>query len=404
MATEIVMPALEMAQDSGRLVRWLKAEGELVRKGEPLMEIETDKVTVEIEATASGILASVSAHGGDEVPVGQVIGLLLSEDESAATLPASITASPVARRLAAGAEQIEKANELSLESPQSTSKPILQSIPASPKARRLAAEHGLELSAVAGSGPDGAVLAADVQAYLIQVKAHIEDNYRVIPLIGMRKIIAARLYTSYQTAPHIALTVSVNMTETLRLLEKLKPTIQTETGYNLTITTVLSKAVSTVLVKHPRLNAHLIENEIREYTVVHLGVAVALDDGLIVPIIRNVEHKGLAVIQSDLHDLTQRARAGKLKSHEIKGSTFTLSNLGMFGIEQFTAILNPPEVGILAVGVIEERAIGVDGQVVLRPMMQMTLNVDHRAVDGAVAAAFLKTLKETLENPYRFII
>ncbi|MCC7447106.1 MAG: 2-oxo acid dehydrogenase subunit E2 [Anaerolineae bacterium] len=388
MPTEIIMPAMEMAQDTGRLVRWLKPEGAFVRKGEPLMEIETDKVTVEIESPAHGILSAVTAHEGDEVPVGQVIGLLLGEHERVAVAsPTHNTVSP--------AQKVE-VSPYRQPSPAAPAINRRQAVLASPKARRLAVERNLDLAAVHGSGPDGAIVAADIEAV---PTTRVETlPARVIPIKGVRKIIADRLQASYQTAPHIALTLSINMTEVLRVLDREKDAIQAETGHGLTLTALLVRLVAAALLKHPRLNAHLVDDEIHEYDTVHLGIAVALDDGLIVPVIRHVERKGLATIQAELHDLTERARTGKLKPEEVKGSTFTLSNLGMFGIEQFTAILNPPEVGILTVGAVQETPVGINGQLVLQPMMCVTLCADHRAVDGAMAAAFLKTVKQTTEH------
>lgn len=388
MPTEIIMPAMEMAQDTGRLVRWLKPEESFVRKGEPLMEIETDKVTVEIESPADGILSAVTAHEGDEIPVGQVIGLLLGEHERVAV------ASPIPSNVSI----VQKAEVSAYRQP-TPSAPATnhgEAILASPKARRLAAESNLDLWAIRGSGPDGAILAADVESVL---PTRTETSpARVIPIKGVRKIIADRLQASYQTAPHIALTLAINMTEALRVFDREKHTVQAETGHALTLTALLCKFIADALMKHPRLNAHLVNDEIHEYNTVHLGIAVALDDGLIVPVIRHVERKGLAAIQTELHDLSERARAGKLKPEEVKGSTFTLSNLGMFGVEQFTAILNPPEVGILTVGAVQETPVGVNGQLVLQPMMQVTLCTNHRAVDGAVAAAFLQTSKQMMEN------
>lgn len=399
MATEIIMPAMEMAQETGTIVRWLKAEGDSVQKGEPLMEIETDKVTIEIESPASGVLSNVTARAGDEIPVGQVIGLIRAADETppeALQSTAHPVARPIARRIAADHDLVLSAVQ------QSSQRRLL----ASPRARRLAAEHHLELAGMTGSGPDGAVLTADVerivarQPQVVQPAARFPGPYRVVPIKGVRRVIAERLQASYQSAPHISLTVSVDMTEILHMIERLNPGVEAAAGRSLTMTSVLIRFVGLALVKHPRLNAHLVADELREFTAVHLGIAVALDDGLIVPVVQHVEQKGLAAIQVELHDLSERARVGRLKPHEVKGSTFTLSNLGMFGIEHFTAILNPPEVGILAVGAIQDCAVGMNGEIVLRPIMRLTLNVDHRAVDGAVAAAFLKTLKETLENPY----
>lgn len=438
MTRDVIMPAMELAQDTGTLLRWLKAEGEAVVKGEPLMEIETDKVTVEIEAPASGVLANVTAQPGDVIPVGQVVAVLLAEGEvspepgPAARRPTarpndphrSVAASPVARRLAnehgidlaqiplkVGQTRVGKQDVQayidSLGEPASLSPP--QPRPAaSPKARRLAAESGLDLAELKGSGPNDAVLAADIETDARrrepdptpEVKAIHSAEYQVVPIQGVRKVIADRLQGSYQTAPHIALTLSVDMSETLRLSERLAPSIEAETGYVLTLTAVLSRVLGAILRKHPRLNAHLVDEEIREHESIHLGIAVALDDGLIVPVIRSVDQKGLAQIQTELADLTDRARAGKLGLDDIRGGTFTLSNLGMYEIEAFTAILNSPEVAILSVGVIKEIPVGEEGEVVLKPTLKLTVNTDHRAVDGAVAAVFLRDLKTALENPY----
>jgi pyruvate dehydrogenase E2 component (dihydrolipoamide acetyltransferase) len=383
-AVEVVMPAMEMAQDTARLVRWLKTPGEPVRKGEPLLEIETDKVTVEIEAPASGVLANVTVQAGDEVPVGRVIALLLAESERPAA-PLFPESKPAAGSPAAP-----------LVSSPSRGEVARRRTPASPKARRLAQEQGLDLALLSGSGPEGAVLAADVRAGGVRQPAPLpggSDAYRAIPIKGMRKVIAERVRSSHQTVPHIALTLSADMGAALRVRERLATT------GTLSLTALLVKLVGVALPRHPRLNAHLVGDEIREFTAVHLGVAVALSDGLVVPVVHNVERKAVSAIQAELRDLTDRARAGSLKLKEVQGATFTLSNLGMFGVEQFTALVNPPEVGILAVGSTREVPVGVNGQIVLRPRMQMTLSADHRTVDGAVAAAFLNTLKGILENP-----
>ncbi|MCL4396055.1 MAG: 2-oxo acid dehydrogenase subunit E2 [Chloroflexi bacterium] len=438
MSIDIVMPAMEMAQDTAKLVHWLKAEGEFVRKGEPLFLIETDKVAVEIEAQATGTLRPI-ARAGDRVPVGHVIGRLLSEeDKPTASMPApggsvsgehiQASATPVAKNLAedhgvdlrlihAKGDRVEKADVLAYLRLQAgspgKSQPTAKLVSASPKARRLATEAGVALAGIAGSGLRGAVLAADVQAAhravtetkptVAQKPPAASDEYRVVPIEGVRQVIAQRLQASYQTAPHIALTISADMTEVRRLIERVGPLILSQTEHNLTTTAVLAKVVGSNLIRHSRLNAHVTQGEIHEFASVHLGIAVALDDGLVVPVIRSVERKGLSMIQTELSDLTERARAGMLKLPETKGSTFTLSNLGMLGVEQFTAILNPPEVGILTVGAIVDTPAGIDGTLVLRPIMRTTLIVDHRAVDGATAAAFLRDLKQSLENPYQLL-
>ena len=444
----VVMPALEMAQETGTLLRWLKDEGEQVQRGEPLMEIETDKVTLEIESGGSGMLTQVSAGPGDEVPVGQVIALLLAEGEEAAApapaavsasparparalpaspvaakpaaasrgAPAAVAASPLARRLAAEhgvdlselpatAGRISKADVLAWLQREATAAD--QRVLASPLARRLAAQRGIELATLSGSGPQGAVLAGDVRAPEVAAApeaAAADDVLRVVPLTGMRGAIAARTQASARNAPHISLTLSADMSAALQLQQQLGPAVQAASGHKLTLTTLLARAVAATLKTHARLNAQLLEDGIHEYRPVHLGVAVALADGLLVPVMRDCAALGLAQLQASLQQLAQRARARTLKAAELRGATFTLSNLGMYGIEHFSAIINPPEVAILAVGAVQERVVAVAGQAVVRPMLQLTINVDHRAVDGAVAAAFLRDLKNLLEDPWSLLV
>ena len=455
----VIMPALEMAQDTGTLLRWLKSEGEQVQRGEPLMEIETDKVTLEIESGGSGVLTQVSAGPGDEVPVGQVIALLLAEGEEAAApaavsasparparparalpaspvaakpaaaargAPAAVAASPLARRLAA--EHGVDLSELPATSGRISKADVLawlqreaaaadQRVLASPKARRLAAEQGIELATLAGRGPQGAVLAGDIQAVApapevaaaptviaADAAAAADEVLRVVPLTGMRGAIAARTQASARNAPHISLTLSADMSEALRLQQQLSAAVQAASGHKLTLTTLLARAVAATLKTHSRLNAHLLKDEIREFRPVHLGVAVALADGLLVPVMRDCAAMGLAQLQASLQLLAERARARTLTVAELRGATFTLSNLGMYGIEHFSAIINPPEVAILAVGAVQERVVAVAGQAVVRPMLQLTINVDHRAVDGAVAAAFLRDLKNLLEDPWSLLV
>jgi pyruvate dehydrogenase E2 component (dihydrolipoamide acetyltransferase) len=375
------------------------------------------------------------AQAGDEVPVGQVIARLLAPEEAAAPAETErppvkaadgtpLAATPVAQRMAAahqldlgriapaGRRVTKEDVSAHLARQQGEIKPRLR--PASPLARRLAGEAGLDLAGVNGSGPEGAVRAADIRAALAAAtkaktvaekpEAGPVEGYRVIPLRGMRKVIAGRLQQSYQNAPHISLSLPVDMTEMERLMAHLAEPVRQETGKELTLTAVLAQAVAQALTRHPRLNSHLVGEEIREFEQVHLGIAVALEDGLVVPVIRSAQAKRLAALQAELSDLAGRARANKLALPEIKDSTFTLSNLGMYGIEQFTAIINPPEVGILAVGAIMPGPKDVDGQLVMRPLLRLTLMVDHRVIDGAVGAQFLATLKGLLENPYRLIL
>jgi pyruvate dehydrogenase E2 component (dihydrolipoamide acetyltransferase) len=403
-AKEIVMPALEMAQEAGTLVRWLQPEGASVRKGDPLMEIETDKAVMEIEAPDTGILANLSARPGDSVPVGQVIGLLLTEQEHARSAePAEAgkgtpsDASPELSTKAPGAATPTHPPEPVSSGISRTDAVTPRLSPASPKARRLAAENRIDLSGLSGSGVEGGVVTADLKALLTRPQiAQGESEYVAVPATRMRALISERLQRSYQEAPHIGLTLSIDMGEVLKLIQIWN---KRAARVPLKVTAVLAKAIAASLVEFPRLNAHLVDGEIREFNTVHLGFAVALEDGLLVPTLRNAERKSLRAIQSELDDLFARARAGRLRLDEIKGSTFTVSNLGMFGIEQFSAILNPPEVGILSVGVIKDSPAVVGGQIVARPLMQATINADHRAVDGASAARFLNGVKQRLEDP-----
>ena len=383
MATEVIMPALEMSQEQGVLVRWLKSEGEFVTRGEPLMEIETDKAVMEIEAAGSGILSNITAREGDEIPVGQGIAWLLNEGESAPSAPAVAAQPqrPSPRSVAAGSRREPGGRT---RSPAKRGK-----VRASPRARKMARERGIDLAAVTGSGPRGAILPRDLEAYEASSRkdAATELEYRVVPVQGTRRSIARRTSESYRNAPHIALSLSLDVTN-----------LQATTTPQRRLTPCLLKAVADALLKNPRLNAHLVEEEIREFRPVHLGVAVSLEDGLVVPVIRDAERKGIERIQAELEDLADRSRRRTLQPEEMKGSTFSVSNLGMFGIEQFTSILNPPEVGILSVGAVRAVPVVVEGEIAVRSRMRVTLNADHRAVDGAVGAQFLQTLKELVES------
>ena len=383
MATEVIMPALEMSQEQGVLVRWLKSEGEFVARGEPLMEIETDKAVMEIEASASGTLSNVTAQEGDEIPVGQGIAWLLSEGESAPS-PAVGAPGPKQSSTRPGTSRRRRETKARTRSPSRRGR-----VRASPRARKMARKLGIDLATVTGSGPKGAILPRDLEAHAAASKAAVagEQEYRVVPIKGTRRSIARRTSESYRSAPHIALSLSLDVTD-----------LRARTTPQRRLTPCLLRMVAGALLKHPRLNAHLVEEEIREFPSVHLGVAVSLEDGLVVPVLRNVEQKGIERIQTELADLAHRSRKRTLQPEEMKGSTFSVSNLGMYGIEQFTSILNPPEVGILSVGTVRAVPVVVDGRVAVRSRMQVTLNADHRAVDGAVAAQFLPTLKGSIES------
>lgn len=396
MAIEIVMPALEMAQDTALLLRWAKEEGQYVTKGEVLMEIETDKATVEIEATASGILSRVTAHAGDQIPVGQVIAVLLDETSSSSgdETPTPQHDARIADQDLVHALDDRKPN-LMQPAPSSRSETRI-----SPKARRLAQEHGLNVASVRESNQGQTLHARDISNMLgVQAEGTVPDDYATLPLKGKRKVIAERTKNSYQTAPHISLTLSIDIDEAQNRIRLASIAAKERGAVSPKLTSVFVKAAADALVAHPYLNSHLVNDEVRQYRRIDLGIAVAVDDGLVVPVLRDAGRKSAAEIESELHDLIVRARDNRLLLEEMRGSTFTVSNLGMFGIEHFSAILNPPEVGILSVGCIVERAVNKQGRTEFRPFMQVTINVDHRAIDGVQAANYLRTLKDMLEHP-----
>jgi pyruvate dehydrogenase E2 component (dihydrolipoamide acetyltransferase) len=419
MATEVIMPKVDMVMDEGTFVEWLKEEGALVKKGDPLFIILTDKANIEIEAPASGTLAGVRAQPGDEIPVTEVIAYILEPDEP---LPAGAEA-----RLAAAPLADAPTGAPTALGPEAVTSPIVPPGPgagkvrATPVARRLAAETGIDLAQVKGRGPRGRIHKADVLAFVERQPAVVEPGVaavpvaplrvplpdarkkEVVPLAGPRKIIADRMAYSAFTAPHITLSLRVDMSEAARLRAQLLDPLRARTGQRLSFTAILARAVAAVLPRHPYLNASLDGEEIVLWDDVHLGIAMSVDDYLIVPVVREAQNKNLEQIVTDLGDLTERARTKRLVPSEMAGSTFTISNLGMFGVESFTAIVNPPESAILAVGKIVDTPVAAGEGIVLRPMMCLTICVDHRVVDGAAAARFLAELKDTLENPYLLI-
>ena len=410
MATEVIMPKVDMVMDEGTFVEWLKGEGDGVEKGEPLFVILTDKANIEIEAPASGILAGLRARPDDVIPVTEVIAYILEPGEA---LPVAAEARPatVAPAVPVRAEPLAGAAPRPV--------PSDGKVRATPVARRLAAELGIDLGQVAGRGPGGRIHKADVLAFAgqrrrvtaplaaaapaLQVPLPDARRKEVVPLAGPRKIIAERMAHSAFTAPHITLSLRVDMSEASRLRARLLEPLQQKTGQRLSFTAILARAVAAVLPQHPYLNGSLSGEEIILWDDVHLGVATSVEEYLIVPVIRQAQGKSLEQIVAALGDLTERARAKRLTPAEMTGSTFTLSNLGMFGIESFTAIINPPEAAILAVGKIVDTPASVEGEIALRPLLNLTLSADHRVVDGVAAARFLADLKTTLENPYLLI-
>ncbi len=422
MATAVIMPKVDMVMETGTFIEWLKQEGDQVKKGEPLFVIMTDKAGIEIEALASGFLAGVKAKPEDVIPVTEVIAYILEPGEE---LPAEAAAPPAAHPAVEPAVEIAEVGPVAepLLAEAAAPGPDDGKIRATPVARRLASQLGVDLTQVQGRGPLGRIHKADVLALaedatkaaavkpgvLFAVPAAVEvplpsaRQKEVVPLAGPRKIIAERMAYSAFTAPHITLTLSVDMSEAARLRAHLLASIEQRTGLRLSFTAILARAVASTLPRHPYLNASLKDDKVILWEDIHIGIATSMEDYLIVPVIREAQTKDLEQIVADLGDLVERARAKRLTPSEMTGGTFTISNLGMFGIESFTAIINPPESAILAVGKIVDTPKDVEGQIELRPTMHLTLSADHRIVDGAAGARFLADLKAALENPYLLI-
>jgi pyruvate dehydrogenase E2 component (dihydrolipoamide acetyltransferase) len=412
MPTTVIMPALELAQETGKVLRWIKAPGDTVRKGEPIVEIETDKVTVELESPAAGVLRDVTAHEGDVIPVGQPIAMIYAADEATAASEAGngrqadgdpIKASPLARKLAAehgvdlaavksASGKIEKADVLA----HVEQREAARHAPASPKARRLASERGLDLRALRGSGPDGAVLATDLPTPtptpLPGDRAGVRGGEGVS---NIWRIMADRMTASWTSAPHFYLVREVNVSRLIAWRER----VGKGGGARVTYTDLLVRLVAAALVRHPAANAAWANGTITRHAEINIGLAVAVDDGLVVPVLHRADTLDVAAIAARREDLVTRAQAGKLRPADIQGGGFTVSNLGMYGVDAFNAIVNPPQAAILAVGRIADRVVALNGQPAVQPTMVLTLSCDHRALDGARGAQFLGTLADLIEEP-----
>jgi pyruvate dehydrogenase E2 component (dihydrolipoamide acetyltransferase) len=388
--------------ESGTIVRWLKSEGEPVEKGEPLFELDTDKVTQEVEAEAAGVLLKIAVAEG-EVPVGQTVAFIGAEGEDVPE-PASNNLLQAEERETEGPAQEEAAPEPAVEQPAATTNGRVK---ASPLARRIARERGVELSGIRGTGPDGRIVAEDVERAeagaptsasdkLLQAPVPVPvGEVERIPLTNIRKTIARRLTEAWQI-PVFQLQTSADMTRTNALVAKLR---ERDPDVRVTVTDVLTKICAQALMRHREVNAEFTEDAILIHPSANVGLAVAAPQGLVVPVIRAAERLSLSEIPRIRADLVGRARDNKLRAEDLEGGTFTISNLGMYAVERFTAVLNPPQAAIVAVGATEDRVVPVDGGTAVRPMVTLTGTFDHRAVDGAPAAAFLQTLKESLEDP-----
>jgi pyruvate dehydrogenase E2 component (dihydrolipoamide acetyltransferase) len=414
MATEVKLPRLGQGMESGTVVRWLKQEGDRVEKGEPLYELDTEKVTQEVEAEASGVLLKIAVQEG-EVPVGQTVAVIGEEGEEVAPdeleePQADETPKEEGSRGPARDEERAEGREAGAEPAASRQVTEVRQEPdrngrvkASPLARRIARERGLDLAQIRGTGPEGRIVAEDVERAEVApaptpaAPEAAPAEVEVEQLSSIRKTIARRLTEAWQ-APVFQISMRADMTRALELRARLVDRMG-EGEAKPTISDVLTKVCASALRRHRRLNAQFVEDAIHLYPTADIGLAVATDRGLVVPVTRGAERLSIAELAAQRVQLVDRARSAKLKQEDLEGGTFTISNLGMYGVENFIAVLNPPQVAILAVGAIEETPVVRNGEVVVRPLMSLTLTCDHRAVDGSVASEFLGTVRSMLEEP-----
>jgi pyruvate dehydrogenase E2 component (dihydrolipoamide acetyltransferase) len=416
--------------EEGQLVKWLRSEGDPVASGDVIAEIETDKATMELVARGDGILRKIFVGPGGTAPVGAVIGVIAGRDEDisgiaaggdggggAAAAEAPTPAAMPAKRAATPVPPAQRPAPQKPAAPAPAPAPVAESaenggrVKASPLARRLAADMGVDLARVQGSGPGGRVVKRDVEAAKAagvqapSVSAWIPDEaeYQDVPTSQMRKTIAKRLVQSIGPVPTFYLTVDIDMARVIEARARINSILEAD-GLKVSINDLVLKAVAAALRRHPETNAQWQEGFVRRFNAVHLGVAVAIDEGLITPVVRNAHAKGVAQISAEVRELAGRARERRLVPEEYTGATFSVSNLGMLGIHEFTAIINPPEAGILAIGATEETPVVVDGEVVVRPRMRITMSCDHRVIDGATGARFLQTLRAMLEEPAAILL
>ncbi len=400
MATDVIMPALGVAQQTGILLKWLKAEGESVSKGEPLMEVETDKATVEIEAAASGTLTQIIAKAGDEVPVGRTIALILAPGEALPTKREAPAAAEVLPLLPKG-EGRGEGRSATLTSPLPPAvppAPVGGRVLASPKAKRIAKEQAIDLSSLRGTGPEGSILAADVLRAAPDLASKPPATpmaQEVVPLSPMRRIVGQRMTQSKQSAPHFYISMDIDMlaVSEARAGWKEKGEISVPS-----INDFILHASARALKDFPSLNSTFTDQGIKLHADINIGMAVALDEGLVVPVIRHADRLSLTELATQSRELADKAQKKRLFPLDYEGGTFTVSNLGMLGVDSFTAIINPPQCAILAVGRAAPRVVADNGMFAIKPMMTTTLSADHRIVDGAIGARFLQRVKQYLEK------
>jgi pyruvate dehydrogenase E2 component (dihydrolipoamide acetyltransferase) len=394
--TNVIMPSLGFDMTEGLLARWLKNEGDPVIKGQAIAEIETEKATVEIEAAVSGILARIIVQAGETVPIGTLIGVIAEAGEEVTAVSAPSLSPPAPPPPAPVPEAVEGAA------------PAEARVKASPVARKMAEEAALDLSHIKGTGPGGRVVERDVQAAIAAGSAPAPPGVpagpapgATVPLNRMRKTIARRMTESKATAPHFYITVEINMDDAMKMREQLN-SLAPETE-RISVNDMIVAAAARTLARFPTLNASYREGNLEMHSQVNIGIAVALEDGLIPPVVRDADKKTLKRIAAESRALTERARTNKLRSDDLGGGTFTVSNLGMFDVDEFIAIINPPEAAILAVGAVTRRPVAAAGEVRIAFLMKTTLSVDHRVADGAQAGRFMQEIKKLLENPVNLL-
>lgn len=415
MASKVIMPKLSPTMEEGQIARWLKKEGDKVSTGEPLAEIDTDKATMEMQALSNGVLRKILINEGESAPLGQLIAVIGEPNEDIESILSEAVAAEKPELKEAPAAAPEKkespapAPAVAASAPARVPEPVKTDsgrMIVSPLAARMAADSGLDLRSIQGSGPNGRIIKRDIEAALSQPKPAAAakasaSGYRDEPATEIRKTIAKRLVTSIGPVPHFFLTIDIEMD---RAAEMRKNINALDPDLKISVNDIVIKVVAAALMQHPQVNASFQEKFIRYYDNADIGVAVAIEDGLITPVIRAANQKSLSQIAGEVRELAERARTKKLKPEEYMGATFSISNLGMFGIDEFTAVINPPEGAILAVGAMTPKPVVRDNEIVVRQMMRVTMSCDHRVIDGATGARFLQTFKKILENPLYLVV
>ncbi|RQD69993.1 MAG: 2-oxo acid dehydrogenase subunit E2 [Tindallia sp. MSAO_Bac2] len=391
MAVKVVMPKLGLTMKEGTVNKWLKQEGESVKKGEPLFEVSTDKINNEIESPGDGVLRKIVVPAETKAPVSALLGIIAEADEDISDIEAEAPAD----------QQKPDEKAASAAKPAAATRTAARSsdekIRVSPVAKKLAEEKGIPLENIEGTGPKGRITKEDVENYQPPAPVETNDQEEVqgVPLEGLREVIAERLQESWQQAPHVTITREVDVSA----LKALKDKIKAERNQKVSFTDLLAVLTAKALQKHPDLNAQFADGLLYRHKAVHLGIAVALENGLMVPVVKNADKKNAVEIHDEIGELAQKAKFNRLEAEELSGATFTITNLGMEGVDAFTPIINPPECAILGVGRMVDKPVFVGDVLQRRPMMWLSLSFDHRIVDGQAAARFMTTLNQSIEEP-----